>query len=206
MPTAFSIEPFSEQIYYGDFVTAIPASEEYLKLHFSPDASRKRRWSNYGLSADFLGDYFAAFFPGTADQESSSHLISQRETVKSAVSYIANELLENAVKYSDEQAALPISIGLFLYEREIIFDVINYSNRTIADSYRQFIEKLLQHDIEEIYMEHLERAAAGDSGSHMGVLTMIHDYSARFGWQFRTLNTHRDIIEVEVIAQLTVAN
>lgn len=110
-------------------------------MNFSPSsAPRKRRWSNYGLSADFLGDYFAAFFPGDTVEDSP---LNRRETVKAAVSYIANELLENAVKYSDEVAKRPISISLYLYEDKIIFQSINHTSSAIADKYCRFIQQVL---------------------------------------------------------------
>ncbi|WP_239651647.1 hypothetical protein [Neosynechococcus sphagnicola] len=55
---------------FGAFLDEVPASDEFLTLNFSLSSSaRQQRWSNYGLSADFLGDYFAAFFPGDETPE-----------------------------------------------------------------------------------------------------------------------------------------
>lgn len=186
---------------FGNFIQ-VPASEEYLTLNFSPSAAaRKRRWGNYGLSADFLGDYFAAFFPGDELPDSK---INQRDTVKAAVSYIANELLENAVKYNDDLANLPVSISLHLYERQIIFHVINFANSAIAQKYQAFVEVLLASDLDEFYMSQLEKTAMGEGGSSMGVLTMMNDYSAQFGWQFQTLESIPNVIKVDVMVYLDV--
>ena len=81
---------------FGDVVAISPRSDQYLTLQFSPDTSpRQRRWRNYGLSADFLGYYFATFFPGEASPESG---LQRPDVVKAAVSYIANELIENPVE------------------------------------------------------------------------------------------------------------
>src|SRR5579863_8771647 len=67
---------------------------EYLTLAFSPiNAPLHSRWRNNGLSADFLGDYVTTFLPtkgGIAAAES------RQNEIKHAVTYIANELLENA--------------------------------------------------------------------------------------------------------------
>lgn len=187
---------------FGAFQTQIPVSQEYLTLNFSPSsAPRKRRWSNYGLSADFLGDYFAAFFPGDAMPDSA---INRRDTVKAAVSYIANELLENAVKYSDEAADLPISITLHLYEQEIIFEVINYSAPLMVETYQAFIQGLLQSDLDELYAQQLEKTALGLGPSHMGLLTMINDYAANFGWRFQATPLKPDVTQVTVMARLEV--
>lgn len=190
---------FTEEC-FGIFPDQVPSSEEYLTLHFSPSfAPRKYRWSNYGLSADFLGDYFAAFFPGDEVPDSK---INRRDSVKATVSYMANELLENAVKYSDETAGLPISITLNLYEQGIIFQVINHATLPRTELYQQFIHTLLSSDLDELYTQHLEQAALGTGESNMGVLTMIHDYAAKFGWKFQKVADQRELVRVTVMAHL----
>lgn len=184
---------------FGEFLEEVPAGDEYLTLHFSPStAPRKRRWSHNGLSADFLGDYFAAFFPGDLVRDSK---ISQKDSVKGAVSYIANELLENAVKYSTDAAGLPITISLFLYDRQIIFQVVNYASPAAVDKYQQFIRAMLNADMDEFYTQQLEKAALGD-GSNMGILTMINDYSAHFGWKFSPLEAEPELIQVSILVRL----
>lgn len=187
---------------FGEFLEEVPPSNEYLTLHFSlTSTARKRRWSNYGLSADFLGDYFAAFFPGDEVTDSS---INRRDTVKGAVSYIANELLENAVKYSDEAADQPVSITLYLYEQEIIFKIINPAQTTISQTYQNFIQELQNADLDELYTLQLEKTASGTGESHLGLLTMMNDYSARFGWKFEPIPDHRNLTQITVMVRLEV--
>ncbi|MDX2096852.1 MAG: ATP-binding protein [Leptolyngbyaceae cyanobacterium bins.59] len=185
---------------FGEFLDPVPASEEYLTLHFSLGSTpRKQRWSNYGLSADFLGDYFAAFFPGDAVADSA---INRRDTVKAAVSYIANELIENAVKYGDESANLPITITLYLYEKTLIFEVRNPTQRSRAEQYQAFIQELLSSDLDEFYTRQIEKTALGEGGSNLGVLTMINDYGAKFGWKFETIG--EETAQVTVLVYLEV--
>lgn len=187
---------------FGSFLDEVPASDEYLTLNFSPNsAARKRRWSNYGLSADFLGDYFAAFFPGDEIPDSK---ISQRDTVKATVSYIANELLENSVKYSDAAASLPISITLHLYEREIILQATNYANSATVEKYQNFIQELLNSDLDELYTRQLEATALGTGSSNMGLLTMMNDYSTRFGWKFQMIPHNPEVIRITVMVHLDI--
>lgn len=187
---------------FGNFADPIPASEEYLTLNFSPtSAPRKQRWGNYGLSADFLGDYFAAFFPDDAVPHSK---INQRDTVKAAVSYIANELLENAVKYNEDSSHLPISISLYLYEQQIIFHVTNHTNQTLATKYQHFIQEVLSADLDTYYMQQLEKTAMGEGGSSMGILTMMNDYAARFGWKFQAVEKPTHTARVDVLVYLDV--
>ncbi|MFB2919071.1 MULTISPECIES: slr1658 superfamily regulator [Aerosakkonema] len=190
----------SEFQIFGQFLAEIPASNEYLTLNFSPNSvPRKRRWQHNGISADFLGDYFAAFFPGEPTEDSK---INRKDTVKGIVSYIANELLENAVKYSDESANLPISITLYLYEHELIFNAINYANRERGEKYQHFIRELLDSDLDEFYTRQLEKTAMGNGESNMGLLTVLNDYSARLGWKFEYADRHPDVVWISVIARL----
>jgi len=187
---------------FGDFKESVPSSEEYLTINFSPNsAPRQRRWRNYGLSADFLGDYFAAFFPGDATPDSK---INQRDTVKAAVSYISNELLENAVKYNEVTGEFPISITLHLYENQIIFWVTNYANQDCADRYQKFIQELLASDLDTYYMRQLERAATGSGESSMGILTMMNDYAAQFGWKFSSFEASPETLRIDVVVCLNV--
>jgi hypothetical protein len=185
---------------FGDFVDQLPVSEEYLTIHFSPASTpRKKRWSNYGLSADFLGDYFATFFPGDEIEAGS---IDKRANVKAAVSYIANELLENTMKYSEETANLAVSISLHLYDEKLVFCVTNPAKASVALTYQTFVQKLVTSDIDELYAVQLEQTALGMGGSHMGILTMINDYEARLGWKFDPLPQHPEIVQVTVMAHL----
>ncbi|HEY9297573.1 MAG TPA: ATP-binding protein [Phormidium sp.] len=187
---------------FGEFLEEIPTSNEYLTLNFSPtSAARKRRWEHNGISADFLGDYFAAFFPGNTNSENK---INRKAIVKGVVSYIANELLENAVKYSDSSANLPITITLYLYEQELIFNVTNYAHKVTVEKYQQFIHKLLNSDTDELYTRQLEKTAMGTGESNMGLLTMINDYSARLGWKFQYQQQDSTIVQVDVIAHFYI--
>jgi hypothetical protein len=188
---------------FGDFKIPQSDNQEYLTLQFSPTfGPRQRRWRNYGLSADFLGDYFATFFPGKALPDSA---INQQDTVKAAVSYIANELLENAIKYTDESILAPIVISLYLQEDLITFRVINHTNAATANNYITFINMLLAaDDIDSLYTQQLEKAALGDGQSNMGLLTMMTDYHARFAWQFTHDPQDAEVMAVDVLAYLMV--
>lgn len=77
----------------GNFIEDLPSSQEYLILSFSPSSiSLEKRWRNNCLSADFLADYLSTFF--SADQEEQKQ---KKAEFQDAVSYVANELLENAM-------------------------------------------------------------------------------------------------------------
>ncbi|MCD8488670.1 MAG: ATP-binding protein [Desertifilum sp.] len=187
---------------FGESFEENQVSEEYLTLHFSPSSkARTQRWKNYGLSADFLGDYFANFFPGETIPGSQ---IDRRETVRSMVSYVANELLENAMKYSDKTVNLPVTISLYLYDTNVMFTIENYIDCPTAERYQTFIQELLASDREDFYTRQLEKAALGQGQSAMGLLTTIQDYSARLGWKFQRVPDQPNIIWATTMAQLEV--
>ena len=81
---------------FGHFIARKDGQGEHLKIVFSPTSLPiQQRWRNNGLSADFLADYLTTFFPGDDRAVAECHA-----ELKSAVSYVANELLENAMKFS----------------------------------------------------------------------------------------------------------
>ncbi|NJK99834.1 MAG: ATP-binding protein [Spirulinaceae cyanobacterium RM2_2_10] len=189
----------SEQ--FGRFVEPSGNSKEYLTLHFSPSASaRQERWQNYGLSADFLGDYFSNFFPGN---QISDHELSQKDTIKSAVSFIANELLENSIKYSYDCAQFPITLSLYLYEERLIFRSVNCAEIAVAARFKQFIRDLLAApDIDVLFTQQFEKTAAGSGESCMGLLTMICDYGVELSWKFQPIDRGKNTIQVDALAYL----
>ncbi|AFY72518.1 hypothetical protein Syn7502_00354 [Synechococcus sp. PCC 7502] len=192
----------STDVVFGKFLEPLPATDEYLTINFSPTStSRKERWRNNGISADFLGDYFGSFFPISEDSQA---IIDKREEIKSTVSFIANELLENAMKYSDQISRLPVSISLHLYETELVFVAANHAHISTVDGYQKFIHELINSDIDELYTKQMEKAATGESGSSMGLLTMINDYNASLGWKFRSLLDKPNIFQVIIMVSLAV--
>jgi len=188
---------------FGDFIEPTP-SQEYLIIGFSPSSiPLKQRWRNNGLSADFLADYLTTFFPGNEDDPST---IDRQAEIKSAVSYIANELLENAMKFNDETSEYPIDIKLQLKSDGLIFSVANSISPLAVDQFQGYIRQLLASEPSELYIEQLEKNAADESstGSGLGLLTMLSDYTAKMGWKFQTVQQDPEVITVTTMVQLRV--
>ncbi|MEG4800772.1 DUF6272 family protein [Microcoleus sp. ARI1-B5] len=188
---------------FGDFIESTP-SHEYLIIGFSPSSiPLKQRWRNNGLSADFLADYLTTFFPGNEDDPST---IDRQAEIKSAVSYIANELLENAMKFNDETSEFPIDIKLELKSDGLIFSVANTIPEQAVGKFQAYIHQLLAGDPSELYIQQLEKNAADESctDSGLGLLTMLSDYSAKIGWKFQTVQKDPEVITVTTMVQLRV--
>ncbi|MDB9511289.1 DUF6272 family protein [Kamptonema animale CS-326] len=188
---------------FGDFEEP-PFTQEYLIIGFSPSSfPLKQRWRNNGLSADFLADYLATFFPGN-EQEPAS--IEKQAQVKSAISYVANELLENAMKFNDETCQYPISIRLHLESGRVAFLMTNSIPPQAVDKFQAYIQELTTSDPNELYIYQLEKNAADENctASGLGLLTMINDYEAKLGWKFETVQKDPEVIAVTTMVQLTV--
>ncbi|MEG4404522.1 DUF6272 family protein [Microcoleus sp. MON2_D5] len=188
---------------FGHFIEQ-PASQEYLIMGFSPSSvPLKQRWRNNGLSADFLADYLTTFFPRNQDDPST---IERQAEIKSAVSYIANELLENAMKFNDETSEYPIDIKLQLESDGVIFSVANSISPQAVDKFQAYIQQLLSSEPSELYIQRLEKNAADESctNSGLGLLTMLTDYTAKLGWKFQTVHQDPEVIAVTTMVQLTV--
>lgn len=189
----------------GNFIQNLPPSQEYLILSFSPGSiPLRQRWRNNCLSADFLADYLSTFFLNNDIQQSDSD---KQAEVKSAISYIANELLENAMKYGVEMSPFPISIQIHLNPDLIVFQLTNSIYSHQAAKFQSHIKTLLNSDPTELYFAQLEKNALEDDNnkeSSLGLLTMLSDYGAKLGWKFEPLLQKSTEIAVTTMVQLTI--
>jgi hypothetical protein len=154
---------------------------EYLTLAFSPiSAPLRSRWRNNGLSADFLGDYVTTFLPAVPAFEN------RQNEIKHAVTYIANELLENAMKYHQPDVEIPIRIHLELAIDHIAVSVSNGIGVAQAARYKAFVERFQEGNAGDLLLRQQEESAKSSESSMscLGLLTMITDYDARLDWRF----------------------
>jgi hypothetical protein len=187
----------------GNFIPNLPSSQEYLILSFSPSSiSLRQRWRNNYLSADFLADYLSTFFLGNNDRQLDSD---KQAEIKSAVSYIANELLENGMKYSTQMSSLPISIQIHLNRDLIIFQLTNSIPAKHTQQFQNRIQTLLDCDPDELYIAQLENNALEENEeSSLGLLTMLTDYGVKLGWKFELLPQNPTEVAVTTMVQLEI--
>jgi hypothetical protein len=132
---------------------------EYLALSFSPlSAPLRSRWRNNGVSADFLGDYVMTFLPANGDIAGYE---SSPGEIKHAVTYIANEFLENAMKYHERDVDIPIGIRLELTSDQITVSASNGVGAEQARRYQSFVEGIVRENASELLLRQLENNSAG---------------------------------------------
>lgn len=167
---------------FGDFTEPREESGEYMKIGFYPNSVPiQLRCRNNGLSADFLAGYFSTFFPGDDVAASDRQL-----EIKDAISFIANELLENAMKFSHGPGQQVVSIEVFLEADAIDLYTTNSIDPARNDGFLRAIDRMLTEDPNDLYMERIELNAehSNQGGSGLGFLTILNDYGARLAWKF----------------------
>lgn len=154
------------------------------------------------VSADFIADYLTTFFPSNEDTVNETD---QQAEIKSAVSYITNDLLENAMKFNDETSPYPISIGLYLYSDKLVFVVTNTLLPQAVEKFQAFIKQIPISNLEELYIKQLERSGdKSDRESGLGLLTMMNNYLAKIGWKVESVYQEPEIISVTTMLQLII--
>lgn len=187
---------------FGAFVEPEHETKEYLKIGFSPSSvPLQQRWRNNGLSADFLADYLSTFFPGDDDEA-----LDKQAQIKDAVNYIANELLENAMRFNYAPARHSVDITMELHKDSVCFYVTNSIDPGARETFQHFIQRLLTEDPSEIYIEQVTRNADDDANgdSGLGFLTMLNDYHAELAWKFATYAEEPEIVMVTTMVRLPV--
>ena len=190
---------------FGDFIDQFPPEHDSLELTFTPSSRPiKQRWRNNLLSAHFVADYLSSFLPVDAQDAIREKRIKQS---KGAVSYVANELLENAIKFNKDDANYKVKFGIHFIGKSEVTAVIfasNSVNQEGANKLDEFIQQVLASDPNELYLQQLEKSAESESEtSGLGLLTMINDYSAKIGWKFEP-KSDSDTIVVTTVVQITV--
>lgn len=192
---------------FGDFVESFPPEQDSLELTFTPSSLPiKKRWRSNRLSANFMADYFSNFLP--VDEEDPAHQRRIKES-KAAVNYVANELLENAIKFNDQATNFKIKFGIYFLEEDDVTAVLFATNSVSAeglDKFQSFIQELLSSDPEELYVQQIETSAEEENSgaSGLGFLTMLNDYSAKLGWKFEIVQEEPKVIAVTTMVLVPV--
>ena len=120
------------------------------------------------------------------------------------MSFIANELLENAMKFSDNRFNYPIQIKINLSSERLIFVVVNSIVPETVEPFQDYIKTLLDSDPQEMYISQIEQNLENGNSSRLGYLTMINDYQAHLGWKFEAVQTDSEIFTVTTVVQLAI--
>ncbi|MGK7929736.1 MAG: DUF6272 family protein [Spirulina sp.] len=196
---------------FGDFLENFPEpnrESDSLELSFSPSSRPiKQRWRNNRLSAHFVADYLSTFFPFSDEDPKSTR---RKKHTKGAVTYVANELLENAMKFNNNDIFdYRVRFGIYFVEDpeiKVVLFVTNSINADRVSKFKAFIKDLLETDLDELYIRQIEKSAEDENAeaSGLGLITMINDHQAKLGWKFDTVPGHPSSLTVTTMAQILV--
>lgn len=192
---------------FGDFIEEFTQEHDSLELSFTCRSRPLRKnWRNNRLSAFFVADYCSNLLPIDEDETHAEEGITE---IKNTVSYVGNELLENAIKFSEEIPPYTVKFGMhFLDDEELTVIIFTKNSITIPsfEKFQSFIEELLSSDSNELYVQQIEKTAEDEDSeaSGLGLLTMINDYSAKLGWKFEPDPSNPQMIAVTTMAQVVV--
>ena len=197
---------------FGNYFEELSEEIDSLEMTFSPsDRSIRQRWKNKRLSAQFIAEYFTAFLPIDDNDLDGERRIKEG---KSAIAYVANELLENAMKFNDEESNFKVRLGVYFIEDMSVKDkeiaALLFATNSVTsediEKFQTFLEQLLNNDPEELYVTQVEKSMEDEhaEASGLGFLTMINDYSAKLGWKFETIDKDLPIHTVTTMARITV--
>jgi hypothetical protein len=195
---------------FGEFIEEFPREYDSLELSFTSSSQLiKQRWRNNRLSAYFVADYCSNLLPIDKDAPQGEERI---KSLKDAVSYVGNELLENAMKFNEGVKPYPqkVQFGIHFLEdidkvTAVIFTKNNISIQKFEE-FQAFIDKLLSADLNDLYLQQIQETAEDENSeaSGLGLLTTINDYSAKLGWKFEPDPSNPQMIAVTTMAQVVV--
>jgi hypothetical protein len=132
-------------------------------------------WRHCGLTSEFFGDYFGRSCASGADPDEA----------RQSISYMINEILENAVKF---RHGGDIEIRGSLENDTFEIRVTNLVDTWTASRFQDLLTEILRREPGELLLERMEKNALDPDapGSGLGLLTLMSDYGARMGWSFET--------------------
>ena len=157
------------------------------------------RWSQCSATAEYFAEYFADVYTrrGAGDWA--------RNEFVGTLSYVVNELVENAVKFSMGET---VEVTVTIEGEELIALVSNQILAANVHGLREKFRGLVAGDPQEMLIARVEANAnnpdAGVSG--LGFLTMMADYGATIGWSFDAVADNPQNVLLRTMARLQMRN
>lgn len=185
---------------FGKFVETKPIQEQ-LAIVINPYAIPfSQRWGNNSISADYVGMFASKMF---IDHPSAFGNEFWLKDIQSSVSFVANELLENAIKYSHYSYKYPIQLRICVENTLVRLLITNTATQIAAKKLQEFVKRVESIDTMELYLNQLEHGEIQTNSSGLGFLTIINDYSGQIGWKFKNIKQDvSNVVEVTTMVDL----
>lgn len=167
---------------YGNFVEFDLGDSEFLDVAVSMSSdSVESDWRKNSLCAEFIAKYML----NTIEAHRQTSNVESRD-IKDAINYIANELFENAVKFTALANNRAISFRVVNVRDVVRFYVRNSIEQDRIEPFQKLIDELLGGDATEMYFQRIEanESTESSSTSGLGYLSIMNDYDADIAWKF----------------------
>jgi len=167
---------------FGKYVEVEPFGGEFLNIAVAMSSgSVEADWKKNTLCAEFIAKYML----NTISVHRSERELEHRD-IKDTINYIANEMFENAVKFTSSIGNRSISFRVHHDGDTIRFYVRNSIDKPQIKPFQTLINELLEGDASEMYFERLESndMPGSESTSGLGYLSIMNDYGADIAWKF----------------------
>ncbi len=174
----------------GEYQKQYTLDSSHVRLQFFPHLYTMN-WDQCSILADYFASYFAICFPEK-----------QHKQLLSTISYLVNELFENVLKFN---VCGEVNVAVTAKPQELIFLLTNQLEQSKVENFSSLLQNLISQDPLELMMEKVEENFADEAStaSGLGLLSLMADYGATFGWQFVD-NNIADTVTVKTMARLPI--
>jgi hypothetical protein len=178
-----------EPVSIGDFPDDLSLANA-LALTFAPKTFPVR-WAQCSATADFFSDFFSGV-PSAGGP-----------ACRTSLSYVLNELLENALKFA---SADYIHVACGLLDDHLAVLVANHIPPEAVPTVQATFSALLADDPFELLVQRVEQSADDPDaqGSGLGFLTMLTDYQADLSWRLSADPTQPGHVLLQALARLPI--
>ncbi len=177
------------------FGTSDPSNDRPVAAtrHVFRDRALELRWAHCSATADFLSDLLSTVASRAGfDSTDTRH----------SIAYLVNELLENAIKF---RAPGDIELEAAVHGATFSLWLANSVSRETGEQFQLLLQEIVAGDPGDLLIARIEANAAsdGDSGSGLGILTLMNDYGVALSWSFEDDVDDRVRLETLAIVALS---
>lgn len=180
-------DPFYHEhdFFIGDDFDLPEANEKSLTLTILP-SDPDSYWDNISRIADFISDYYME--------------ILKNEYRKNIISAVANELIENSVRFSRSKN-LPVTIESSLNSGRIYISVSNSIDASSKSEFILRLNDLFTGDVRTKYLNRLKNISDTGKSGGLGLMMIRKNYARLINFWFYNNKTTGEAVKVTALLE-----